>query len=118
MEDIGSLRELPKTTDSISETLTVYSTLFRNCRCFFLALCNSSVGKSLEAAALMDMLHARIDDSESIKQLPEPLSRLHPLVTRVHQGFPSRVAQWRCLGLAQLCSKARAKDKDEEVVTP
>merc|ERR1712032_1797961 len=64
-EDLGSLRELPETSNSISETLMAYVTVVANCRCFFLALCYSSVGKTLEAAALMDMLHSRVEDSEN-----------------------------------------------------
>jgi len=105
-EDIASLRELPETTDGISATLSAYVTVVANCRCFFLALCFTAMGKSLEAAALMDMLHTRINEVAFDGPLQDPLGRLHPLFERVQKSMPSRVAQWRCRGLAQLCTNA------------
>mmetsp|Transcript_1425 Transcript_1425/g.3202 ORF Transcript_1425/g.3202 Transcript_1425/m.3202 type:complete len:575 (-) Transcript_1425:84-1808(-) len=105
-DDVESLKELPETTEEISSTISAYIQIVLNCRCFFLALCYTGMGKTLEAAALMDMLQARINDVEIGRALPEPLGRLHALFELVQQSMPSRVAQWRCRGLAQLCTEA------------
>lgn len=112
-EDLGTLRSLPETSEVISAALMMYTTIVLNCRCFFLAMCHSAMGKFLEAASLMDMLHARIDQVDLGDALPEPLGRLHPLFERIQKGMPSRVARWKCRGLAQLCSlEAKAKGKE------
>lgn len=105
-EDLGSLRGLPETTEGIATTLTAYATVVLNCRSFFLALCYTGMGKALEAAAIMDMLHGRIQDVALEGPLQDPLGRLHPLFERVQQSMPSRVAQWRCRGLVQLAPGA------------
>jgi len=113
-EDLGALRGLPETSEAISTALAVFTTIVLNCRCFFLAMCHTAVGKLLEAAALLDMLHARVDGVELGDALPEPLGRLFPLFERVQKGMPVRVARWKCRGLAQLCSlEAKTKGKDE-----
>jgi len=110
-EDLESLRELPETSNSISESLSAYIEVALNCRCFFLALCHSLTGKLLESAALLDMLGSR---SQKLgKALDEPLGRLHPFLERVVEGMPTRVAAWRCRALASLCSKA-PKSKEQE----
>mmetsp|Transcript_7341 Transcript_7341/g.18392 ORF Transcript_7341/g.18392 Transcript_7341/m.18392 type:complete len:598 (-) Transcript_7341:207-2000(-) len=108
-EDISSLQELPETTDEVSSALTTYIAIVMNCRCFFMALCYNSLGKPLEAASLMDMLHARVDDPALGEPLQDPLGRLHALLDRLQQGLPTRVATWRCRGLAQLCARTTAK---------
>uniref|UniRef100_A0A7S4R7J3 Signal recognition particle subunit SRP68 n=1 Tax=Alexandrium monilatum TaxID=311494 RepID=A0A7S4R7J3_9DINO len=113
-EDLGALKGLPETSEVMSSTLATYTTIVLNCRCFFLAMCHTAMGKHLEAAALLDMLHARIDTVELGDSLDEPLGRLHPLFERVQKGMPSRVARWKCRGLAQLCNmEAKAKGKEE-----
>jgi len=111
-EDLGTLRELPETSDAISTALAVYLLLVQNCRCLFLALCHLSVGKLLEAAALMDMLHARTE-LQLGEALHEPLARLYPLLERIQRTLPQRVARWRCRGLAQLCADGKAKEAKE-----
>lgn len=114
-EDITGLRELPETTDKISKTLAGYVQIVINCRCLFLALCHCSLGKTLEAAALIDMLHNRVDDVDMGAILPEPLARLHSLFENVQKMMPTLVGTWRCRVLANLCiedAKAKATDKD------
>merc|ERR1719261_794973 len=114
-EDLESLLELPETSTSISQTLAAYITVALNCRCFFLALCHSLTGKTLESAALFDMLRQRLEDAVLGAALDEPLGRLHPLFERVVKTMPNRVAQWRCRGLAALCGKApKLKDQENE----
>lgn len=114
-EDLDSLLELPETSSSISQTLTAYITVALNCRCFFLALCHTLTGKTLESAALLDMLRTRLEDSvlSGLDALDEPLGRLHPLFSRVVDSMPNRVTQWRCRGLASLCGKAPARKSQE-----
>jgi len=102
-EDLENLKELPESTESISKALTEYMALVQNCRCMFLSLSHSSVGKCLEAAALMDMLHGRIEDAELTQALSGSLERLHAPFQALFDGLQPRVAQWRCRGLAQLC---------------
>merc|ERR1719162_1338054 len=74
-EDIQGLKDLPETSESVSLTLSAYLQVVMNCRCFFLALCNLVLGKTLEAAALMDMLHARVSDGGVGEPLEDPLGR-------------------------------------------
>jgi len=81
----------------------------QNCRCFFLALCYTALSKTLESAALLDMLRARVDDVELGNALPDPLGRLHVLFEGLQTELPDRVVQWRCRGLANLSASA-AKD--------
>merc|ERR1719356_1106692 len=104
-EEVKGLTELPDTTESISRTLQAYVAVILNYRCFFLALCHCSLGKLLEAAALFDLLHARVDDVELGEALHEPLTRLHAFFSHVQGSIPSRVGQWRCRILAQLCTE-------------
>jgi hypothetical protein len=117
-DDVSALQELPETTESISSMLEAYAEIVKNCRCFFLALCNVQLAKPLEAAALMDLLHGRIRDVELGATLAEPLGRLHPLFDGVQQCMASRVGRWRCRVLAQLCTEAQqggsTKDKETE----
>lgn len=110
-EDIENLQDLPETTDDISTALSAYVAIVVNCRCLFLALCHMSLGKVLEAAALMDMLNARVGDPVVGKKLAEPLGRLHPLFERVQQSLPAHVSRWRCRGLSQLCIADTGKGK-------
>jgi len=115
-EDLTSLSGLPDTGDaaiatSVSSSLGAYRATVANCRCLFLSLCYMSVGKALEAASLMDMLHARVPDSSLDESPAEPLGRLHPLFERVHRGLPVQVARWRCRGLARLCSAEAGDSK-------
>jgi len=112
-EDIESLLELPETSESMTKTLGSYITVALNCRCFFLALCHSLTGKSLESAALLDMLRLRLEDNVLGAALEEPLGSFHSIFERIVQGMPNRISQWRCRGLAALCSKA-PKLKDQE----
>lgn len=116
-EDIQGLQELPETNDDISELLSAYIQVVANCRCLFLALCYTSQGKRLEAASLLDMLHARVEDVQLGGPQPEPLGRLHPLVGRIQEKMPTCVGCWRCRGLAALCAAnlASAKGRSEEV---
>jgi len=114
-EDIESLLELPETSPSIAETLAAYITMALNCRCFFLALCHSLTGKLLESAALFDMLQRRFEDAALGGALEGPLGRLHPFVEGILPSMPMRVSQWRCRGLAALCSAApKPKDQEQE----
>lgn len=110
-EDIQNLKDLPETTDEISETLSAYLQVVMNCRAFFLALCNVALGKTLEAAALMDMLHGRVQDVAIGGPLQDPLGRFQPLFERVQENLPAMVSKWRCRGLAQLCIAAAMKGK-------
>merc|ERR1719375_1942963 len=87
-EDLESLKELPETNSGISEGLSSYITVALNCRCFFLALCHSLTGKTLESAALLDMLGARMDDMVLDAALDEPLGRLHTLFQRIVDSMP------------------------------
>lgn len=117
-EDINNLLELPETSSTISQTLDVYITVALNCRCFFLALCHSLTGKTLESAALLDMLSSRMDDLVLEAALDEPLGRLHTLFQRIVDSMPNRVSQWRCRGLAALCLKApKVKDQESEAAS-
>lgn len=100
----------------MSAAFTAYLAVIMNCRCFFLSLCYTSVGKALEAAALFDMLHSRIDDPNLGQALMDPLKRLFPLFDRVQKKMPSLVGRWRCRGLAKLALGA-AKDSDTAVVS-
>lgn len=113
-EDIKNLTELPDTTDSISRTLQAYLAVILNYRCLFLALCHCSLGKCLEAAALLDMLHARVTDVELSEDQPDPLKRLHALFERVQRGIGSRVGKWRCRVLAQICAEATKEVNQKE----
>jgi len=106
---IFSLEELPEKTPEIASALSAYKMIVQNCRCLFMALCYASLGKTLESAALLDMLRARVDDVELGDALPDPLGRLHVLFERLQAELPTRVIQWRCRGLATLSASA-AKD--------
>merc|ERR1711920_542047 len=122
VEDLTSLSGLPDTGDadiaaSVSSSLGTYKATVANCRCLFLSLCYMSAGKSLEAASQMDMLHARVPDSSLDESPREPLSRLHPLFERVHQGLPTQVARWRCRGLARLCSAEAGESKSKAEIS-
>lgn len=114
-EDIANLRELPETTDRINTAFDSYLFIANNCRCFILALSFTAIGKVLEAASLLDMLHIRVQDAEIEGCLDEPLGRLHPLFERVQSKLPSLVARWRCRILSQLCmAKIKAARGDAE----
>jgi len=119
-DDIEGLKELPETSDGLSETLGAYSLLVRNCRCLFLALVFSTVGKPLESMSLMDMLRNRVDEEEGEigGELPEPMRRVQPLFEEVHGGLPARVASWRCRGMAELCAEAKKRPKDGSAPAP
>mmetsp|Transcript_94265 Transcript_94265/g.170263 ORF Transcript_94265/g.170263 Transcript_94265/m.170263 type:complete len:584 (-) Transcript_94265:120-1871(-) len=111
--DVSLLGELPETSEALEETLAAYTKAVLNYRCLYLALCNTSLGKTLEAAALLDMLSARADEATlgGSKQ-PEPVGRIHGMFERMQSRLPSRVSQWRCRGLVSLCrssSKGGAK---------
>jgi len=114
-DDVSALQELPETTEPISQTLTAYVTIILNCRCLLLAICHCSLGKFLEAASLLDLLHSRVDDVDLNESLPEPLARLHALFSRVQQGMSFRVGRWRCRVLAQLCTEAAKSRAPEHV---
>jgi len=113
-EDIDGLKTLPETSESISRTLSAYVALVMNYRCFFLALCHCSLGKCLEAAALLDMLHSRVEDVDLSEVLPEPLARCHAIFGRVQGGIMSRVTQWRCRVLTKMCQEARKSSSKGE----
>lgn len=117
-EDLDGLKELPDTSDEQQETLGAYAASVRNCRCFFLALVFFTVGKTLESQSLMDMLRNRVDDEEVAGKLPGCLGRLQPLLAEVCRGLPTRVAQWRCRGMAALCGDALKKGKDLVAAAP
>lgn len=114
-EDLESLRELPETSSQISTMLEAYISVALNCRCFFLGLCHMLTGKSLESAALLDMLRARLDDTTLEAALEEPLGRLHALFASIVGGMPKQVSQWKCRGLTLLVTKApKAKEQGDE----
>jgi len=118
-EDLESLLELPETGEEINGVLTLYTQLILNCRCFLLAMCHLANGKFLEAAALLDMLQARVDEVELLVTLPEPLGRMDPLFKCTQKAMPRRVVQWRCRGIAQLCAmEARASAEKEKEDAP
>eukprot|EP00933_Yihiella_yeosuensis_P037188 TRINITY_DN31067_c0_g1_i2.p1 TRINITY_DN31067_c0_g1~~TRINITY_DN31067_c0_g1_i2.p1 ORF type:complete len:602 (+),score=149.45 TRINITY_DN31067_c0_g1_i2:64-1869(+) len=110
IEDMENLSELPETSGDLKETLAVFKKTVADYRCLFLALCNTILGKTLEAASLLDMLNARVmdQDSGSGKKQPEPIARLQKLFEDGQDALPNRVSQWRCRGLAQLCKAAKA----------
>lgn len=114
-QDLRNFRELPETTDTISDALTVYTTVALNCRCLFLALCRLTTGNILEAAALLDMLHSRVNEANVGIPSEAPLDRLHPFIEHVQEILPKSVAQWRCRAFAQLCLENTKKEtKDVE----
>jgi len=114
-EDLAGLRELPETCEDISEVLSIYTQLILNCRCFLLAMCHLANSKFLEAAALLDMLHSRIDEVELLATLPEPLGRMDPLFKSIKESLPKRMVQWRCRSIAQLCAmEARVLKQGEK----
>eukprot|EP00747_Dinoflagellata_sp_TGD_P207426 gnl/TRDRNA2_/TRDRNA2_81004_c0_seq1.p1 gnl/TRDRNA2_/TRDRNA2_81004_c0~~gnl/TRDRNA2_/TRDRNA2_81004_c0_seq1.p1 ORF type:complete len:592 (+),score=147.52 gnl/TRDRNA2_/TRDRNA2_81004_c0_seq1:67-1842(+) len=118
-EDMKDLLELPESDANISNMLGHYMKVVLNCRCFFLGLCHASMGKTLESAALLDLLNSRIDkDSEGLnagKKLQEPLGRLHRLFYLINKDMPSKVGAWRCRGLANLCAvEAKKSSKVNE----
>lgn len=106
--DLDGLGNMPETSEKISAVLVAYVTIVVNCRCLFLALCYTSLGKLLEGASLMDMLHGRINDVDLAGPLDDPIRRLHPLFEIIYQSMPNRVAKWRCRGLAQLSKAAKS----------
>lgn len=112
--DIESLQELPDTSEAISETLTAYAFVVRNCRCLFMALCFVSIGKLQESAAVLDLLHARLGDGGLGDALQEPLARVHPLFEQVLQSLMPLVSVWRCRGLAKLCRQEVARKAKEK----
>jgi signal recognition particle subunit SRP68 len=112
-EDLENLRDLPKTSSGISDTLTKYQDVAKNCRCLFLALCQILLNKPLESAALFEHLHNR-EECEVGEVLEEPLDRLHARFEQIAENLPNRVTQWRCRGLAQLCGKQNAKAKEQD----
>merc|ERR1712176_964674 len=79
--------------------------------------CHHSLGKNQEAAALLEMLHNRVEDVELGDAQGEPLARLHPLFERIHKGMPTRVSTWRCRVLAILSMEA-FKVKQDGCETP
>lgn len=109
-DDVNNLKELPESTDAVAELLNSYTALVLNCRCFFLALCYVSVGKVLEAAALLDMLQSRIEEFALIST--GPFSRLQPLFARLQDELPKKVAQWRFRGLARLSKEKATTTQD------
>merc|ERR1711972_1181920 len=52
--------------------------------------------------------------------LEGPLGRIHTRFEKVYKGLPTRVAQWRCRGLAHLCKmeSRKAEEKDGEPAAP
>lgn len=106
--DIESLQDLPETTDEINHHLEAYLAFVMDCRCFFLALCNLTAGKQLEAAALLDMLRGRVDRGDLGKPLADPLGRLHPFFQRFGEELPRRVTCWWCRILTQLARGTEA----------
>mmetsp|Transcript_21804 Transcript_21804/g.49645 ORF Transcript_21804/g.49645 Transcript_21804/m.49645 type:complete len:600 (+) Transcript_21804:97-1896(+) len=115
-EDLTGLQELPMTGPEISETIAIYVTIILNCRCLFLASCYTAIGKLTEAAALLDMLHARVRILDMGDPLHEPIGRLHGLFEQIQKGAPHRVAQWRCRCLVRLCTDMQP-DKENEAPT-
>eukprot|EP00933_Yihiella_yeosuensis_P037190 TRINITY_DN31067_c0_g2_i1.p1 TRINITY_DN31067_c0_g2~~TRINITY_DN31067_c0_g2_i1.p1 ORF type:complete len:606 (+),score=173.56 TRINITY_DN31067_c0_g2_i1:59-1876(+) len=109
-EDMDNLLELPETSGDLKATLQEFKKIAANYRCLFLALCQTLLGKNLEAASLLDMLNSRVmdEDSNSGKKQPEPVARLQKFFEEVQQSLPSRVSQWRCRGLARLCKESKA----------
>ena len=53
-------------------------------RCLYLALCHTAIGKLLEAAALLEMLTGRLDETFA----GSPLPRLDGLFQQVQQQLP------------------------------
>eukprot|EP00929_Paragymnodinium_shiwhaense_P013659 TRINITY_DN121505_c0_g1_i1.p1 TRINITY_DN121505_c0_g1~~TRINITY_DN121505_c0_g1_i1.p1 ORF type:complete len:607 (+),score=191.51 TRINITY_DN121505_c0_g1_i1:101-1921(+) len=117
-DSIEGLKELPDSTDVVKTVLSAYVQIVMNCRCFLLAMCHLAMSKPLEAAALLDMLHGRVDDVVLNQALHDPLSRLHSYFTKLHESLPSRVSKWRCRVLAQLCEEDLQKTKKATQVTP
>jgi len=109
-EDFGNLRELPDTSESLATALSMYVQIVMNCRCLFLALCYTSMGKGVESAALMEMLSSRSRDVSLEGPLHDPLSRLHAIFERIQGVLPTTVGQWRCRGLVQLMTR-KPKEK-------
>jgi|EP00927_Polykrikos_kofoidii_P057984 signal recognition particle subunit SRP68 len=105
-ETIQELQELPETSEAIARTLATYLTIAANCRCLFLAICHCALGKLPEAASLMDMLHARVDDVNLCEEMSTPIARIHRLFDTVQKGMPLRVGQWRCRALVHLCTES------------
>lgn len=104
-EDLASLSELPEASTDIEEALSFYTKAVLNYRCLYLSLCHMSMGKPLEAAALLDMLSSRVDEEQADVD-PKAFERLHGNFERIQQRLPSRVAQWRCRVLVQLAKES------------
>jgi len=118
-EDFQSLSQLPDASDSLEATLSALTKAVLDYRCLYLALCHTSMGKTLEAAALLEMLGARLEEAAAdVDKAPEPVGRLLRLFQQLRVKLPSRVASWRCRVLVQL-AKASRKDKsaDPEVAS-
>lgn len=118
-EDLEAHAELPETPEATQELLRSYVQVMRNARCLFLALCNLTAEKGLEAAALMDLLQDRLEgETLGKKGLDPPLGNLHPFFQAIEKELPVRVARWRCSVRAQICLQAKAaeekKEKDQE----
>lgn len=120
-EEIETIQELPDTSEQISDMLTAYAMVIRNCRCLFMALCFLSVGKLQESAAVFDLLHARLGDGGLGDALEEPLGRLHSLFEYVQQCTLPMCGKWRCKALAELCRHEilkKRKEKEEPAPAP
>lgn len=113
-EDIESIQEMPDTSEHISDMLTAYAMVVRNCRCLFMALCFLSVGKLQESAAVFDLLHARLGDGGLGDALEEPLGRVHSLFEYVQQCTMPLCGKWRCKALAELCRHEVLKKRKEK----
>eukprot|EP00930_Biecheleria_cincta_P035370 TRINITY_DN2432_c0_g2_i1.p1 TRINITY_DN2432_c0_g2~~TRINITY_DN2432_c0_g2_i1.p1 ORF type:complete len:592 (-),score=150.53 TRINITY_DN2432_c0_g2_i1:94-1869(-) len=117
-EDFQSLSQLPETSESLEATLSTLTKAVLDYRCLYLALCHTSMGKMLEAAALLEMLGARLEEvAADVKDAPEPVGRLQQLFQQLREQLPSRVSSWRCRVLVQLVKASRKeKSADTEVV--
>lgn len=118
-EDFQSLSQLPDASESLEATLSTLTKAVLDYRCLYLALCHTSMGKTLEAAALLEMLGARLEEAAADGgDAPEPVGRLQRLFKQLRVQLPSRVASWRCRVLVQLAKAGRKeKSADPEVVS-
>jgi len=115
-EDLQSLTELPESNSDIEEALSFYSKAILNYRCLYLSLCHMSMGKLLEAAALLDMLSSRVEEEQGDMN-SKAFESLHAKFERIQKKLPSRVAQWRSRVLVQLVAPSENKELSQEATS-
>lgn len=118
-EDLETHAAVPDTPEKTQEVLKSYQLVMQNNRCLFLALCNLTAEKGLEAAALVDLLQERLEGKwGASKALEAPLDPIHEFFQSLAKGLPARVARWRCWIRAAIHLQAKlAEDAKQQEQT-